>query len=229
MLTVLSGLFMGCLHVISGPDHIAAISPLAIGEKKSSWIIGLKWGIGHTSGVFVVGLLALLFREIISVEIVSSFGEKIVGVVLIGIGVWSLQRIVKSNLHIHSHEHNGTAHLHFHSHEGHAFPVSIKISPENSNEHFPAQTALVVGVIHGLAGSSHLLGVLPALALPTKVDAFYYLISFGAGTVLTMAIFSEMLGRIAHSFAEYEQKIYRSLSISFSSIAIAIGLFWIIK
>ena len=222
MLVALTGLFMGFLHVISGPDHLAAISPLAIEKKKSSWVIGLKWGIGHTSGVFVVGLLVLLFREIISIDIVSSFSERIVGIVLIGIGGWGLQKIFRSNLHIHSHDHDGVNHLHFHSHEE-------KIYHENPRAHFHTHTALIVGIIHGLAGSSHLLGVLPALALPTKVEAAGYLISFGIGTILAMVIFSEVLGRVAYRFAEYGQKIYRGLSISFSSIAIAIGLFWIIK
>ena len=222
MLILLTGFFMGFLHVVSGPDHLAAISPLAIEKKKSTWIIGLKWGIGHTSGVFVVGLLVLLFREFISIDFVSSFSEKIVGIVLIGIGAWGLQKIFRSNLHIHSHEHDGVEHLHFHSHEE-------KISHEDSKAHFHTHTALIVGIIHGLAGSSHLLGVLPALAMPTKLDAASYLISFGVGTILAMVIFSEILGRVATRFSDYGQKIYRGLSISLSSIAIAIGLFWIIK
>lgn len=222
MLILVTGLFMGFLHVISGPDHLAAISPLAIEKKKSSWIIGLKWGIGHTSGVFVVGLFVLIFREIISIDIISSFSERIVGIVLIGIGVWGLQKVFRSNLHIHSHEHNGVQHLHFHSHEE-------KISHEDSKAHFHTHTALIVGIIHGLAGSSHLLGVLPALAMPTKFEATIYLIAFGIGTILAMVIFSEVLGRVASRFSEYGQKIYRVLSISFSSIAVAIGLFWIIK
>lgn len=222
MLIVLTGLFMGLLHVISGPDHLAAIFPLAIEKKKSSWVIGLKWGIGHTSGVFIVGLLVMLFREFISIDIVSSFSERIVGIVLIGIGVWGLQKIFRSKLHIHSHEHDGMKHLHFHSHEE-------KVSHEDPKAHFHTHTALIVGIIHGLAGSSHLLGVLPALALPTKTEAAAYLISFGVGTIVAMVIFSEILGRVAHRFAEYGQTIYRRLSISFSSIAIAIGLFWIIK
>lgn len=219
MLLILTGFLAGLVHVLSGPDHLAAISPLAIENKKSSWLIGLKWGFGHTSGVFIVGILALLFREAIPTELISSFSERIVGIVLIGIGVWGLQQIFSNKLYLH--ELGGINHLHFHSHQD-------KIHADEK-KHFHTRTALIIGVVHGLAGSSHLLGVLPALALPTRHDAALYLISFGVGTILAMAGFSEALGRIAFRFSELGEKLYRVISISFSAVAIGIGIFWIVK
>lgn len=222
MLVIISGLLAGYVHVFSGPDHLAAISPVAIESKKSSWLIGFKWGVGHTSGVFIVALFALLFRELIPMDAISSFSERIVGIVLIGIGVWGLQKIFYKNLHVHEHDHDGYKHFHLHTHR-------TGVSHQDDKAHFHTHTALFVGIIHGLAGSSHLLGILPALALPARKDAAIYLLSFGLGTIIAMMIFSEALGRIAKSFSDIGEKLYRRLSIILSTTAILIGIFWIIR
>lgn len=218
MLVIITGLFAGFFHVLAGPDHLAAVSPIAIEKKKSSWIIGLKWGIGHTSGVYLVGLLLLLFREIIPIDLIASYSESLVGFVLIVIGVWGLQKIFRKN--VYEHEHDGSKHFHLHD-------VEKKKKIKKTNGHFHTHTALAVGTLHGLAGSSHLLGVLPALALPTKNEAIIYLVAFGVGTILAMLIFSQLLGIVALKFSEKSSLLYSRLGISFSSVAIAVGVFWI--
>ncbi len=215
MWVILPGFLAGFLHVLMGPDHLAAVSPLAIETKHKSWQVGFKWGLGHTSGVLIVGIFVFLFREIIPIDIVSAFSERIVGIVLIGIGIWGLQLIFRKNIHIHEHE--GIKHFHLHQQSDNA-----------KEKHFHIHTALYIGIIHGLAGSSHLLGVLPALALPTKIQAAMYLISFGIGTIMAMMFFSHVLGFVALKFAEKRLNLYRNLSISFSSIAIAVGVFWLL-
>jgi sulfite exporter TauE/SafE len=215
MWVIIPGFLAGFLHVLMGPDHLAAVSPLAVENKNKSWWIGFKWGLGHTSGVLIVGIFVFLFREIIPIDIVSAFSERIVGIVLIGIGIWGLQAIFRKN--IHSHEHDGIKHFHLHAH-----------NHNSKQKHFHTHTALYIGIIHGLAGSSHLLGVLPALALPTKIQAAMYLLSFGIGTIMAMILFSQVLGIVALKFAERSLNLYRNLSIGFSSIAIAVGVFWLL-
>jgi len=220
MLILLSGLIAGFLHVISGPDHLAAVSPLAIENKKASWLIGLKWGLGHTGGVFIVGMIALLFRQIIPIDLISSYSERFVGVVLIGIGLWGLQKALRKKIHTHEHEHDGVKHFHFHTH-------TKKIMHEDSKSHFHTHTAMVVGIIHGLAGSSHFLGVLPALALPTNTQAVIYMLSYGIGTISAMIAFSHALGYLAEKFLEKNLLYYKSMSVAFSSVAIVVGIFWL--
>ena len=63
MFAVVAGLAAGLLHVFSGPDHLAAIAPLAADGDRGQWRAGLQWGIGHTTGVLLIGLLLLLFSE----------------------------------------------------------------------------------------------------------------------------------------------------------------------
>ena len=57
---VTSGVVAGALHVVAGPDHLAAVAPLAADGRRRLWRSGLLWGLGHTGGVVAVGLLALL-------------------------------------------------------------------------------------------------------------------------------------------------------------------------
>ncbi len=220
MLIIFTALFAGFLHVLAGPDHLAAVSPLAIETKKSGWLIGLKWGVGHTAGVFLVGFLVLLFREIIPIDLVSSVSERIVGIILIGIGLYGLRTAFRNKLHIHEHKHDQVNHFHFHLHKK-------DIPHQNKKAHFHSHTALAIGVIHGLAGSSHLLGVLPALALPTKEEAAVYLVSFGVGTIAAMIGFSHVLGIVAYKFENIGAVFYRRLSYIFSFSAIGIGIYWI--
>ena len=216
MWIIFPGFIAGFLHVLMGPDHLAAISPLAVENKDKSWKIGLKWGLGHTSGVFIIGLLVLLLREIIPIDVNSNLSERIVGIVLIGIGVWGIQTILRPK--IHTHKYDEIKHFHLFK------PKSVG----DYKNHFHTHTALLIGIIHGLAGSSHLLGILPALALPTQAQATAYLFSFGAGTIIAMIFFSQFLGIVALKFAGKSFNLYKKLSLSFNSIAIAVGIFWLL-
>jgi len=63
MLTILTGFIASVAHVVTGPDHLAAVTPLAIDSRKKSWIVGLSWGLGHTLGMLLIGLLFVLFNS----------------------------------------------------------------------------------------------------------------------------------------------------------------------
>ena len=60
-----AGIIAAMLHVISGPDHLAAVTPFAIESKKKAWKVGLFWGVGHLVGMLFIGVLFLLFKELI--------------------------------------------------------------------------------------------------------------------------------------------------------------------
>ncbi|MFQ5600612.1 MAG: nickel transporter, partial [Candidatus Krumholzibacteriia bacterium] len=156
---VLAGFLAGGIHVLTGPDHLAAVAPLAAAERRRIWRAGLQWGLGHTGGVWGVAALALLTRGLLPVQLLSSWSERFVGVALIGLGLWALRRALASRVHVHEHEHDGVHHRHVHVHR--------HTSHHDERSHAHAHAALAFGVLHGAAGSSHFLGVLPALALPT--------------------------------------------------------------
>ena len=52
-----AGIIAAVLHVISGPDHLAAVTPFAVESKKKAWKIGLFWGFGHIGGMLLIGII----------------------------------------------------------------------------------------------------------------------------------------------------------------------------
>ena len=105
MFACLVGLLAGFIHVMSGPDHIAAIAPYSIHGRTRSWRVGMSWGAGHASGVLLVGLLAALLKGVLPIELISSRSEKLVGVALIAIGLWGARSALRNRVHTHRHTH----------------------------------------------------------------------------------------------------------------------------
>jgi ABC-type nickel/cobalt efflux system permease component RcnA len=221
MIAALTGLIAGLIHVWSGPDHLAAIAPLAARQPQRAWLPGARWGFGHSAGVAVIGLLSLWLRDLLPLELLSSWGERMVGVLLVGIGIWGLRKAFKNNVHEHEHEHDGDRHMHVHVHaHGHA--------KKKSSPHQHTHAAFGIGILHGLAGSSHFLGVLPILAYPTRLGAVTYLAAFAFGTVLSMATFSTVIGWVSVRCSIGGARAYRGLMSGCSVAALAVGLFWLV-
>jgi hypothetical protein len=220
MIAVLTGLVAGVVHVVTGPDHLAAIAPLAARRGARPWAPGLRWGIGHSAGVAVIGLLSLACRGLLPVDLLSSWGERMVGVMLILIGLWAIRKALR--IHAHEHTHDGQRHLHIHAHpERHA-------AHTNAAHQHHTHAAFGIGVLHGLAGSSHFLGVLPILAFPSRAQALAYLLAFAGGTIVSMGVFSTMIGLLAARCAANSAKIYQGLMGACAALAIAVGCFWLL-
>lgn len=109
MLTFLTGFIASIAHVVTGPDHLAAVTPLAIDSRRKSWAIGFSWGLGHTMGMLLIGALFIVFKEFLPVSAISNYSETAIGLLLIGIGCWALVRMVRK------HSHRNKPHMHFHS------------------------------------------------------------------------------------------------------------------
>ncbi|WP_166961620.1 sulfite exporter TauE/SafE family protein [Yeosuana marina] len=224
----IAALLAAVLHVITGPDHLAAVIPFAIESKKKAWKVGLFWGIGHLAGMLAIGVLFLIFRELIPVEKISDYSEQLVGIVLLAIGAWSFYKIFKENkkhkhLHVHSenapiihkHEHN---HSHEHSHH-HSHHTTVKQS---------SFASLSIGFLHGLAGISHFLLFIPVASFKDQMDSVYYLVGFSTGIVLAMTTFALLIGQIS-SFSknEHNDTLFKGIRYAGGIFAIIIGLYWL--
>jgi ABC-type nickel/cobalt efflux system permease component RcnA len=221
---------MSSVHVVTGPDHLAAVTPLAIENRKKAWHIGFAWGMGHVLGMLLIGLLYLAFREMIDVEKISGYSEYLVGIVLIGIGAWA---IIKSIRHFHTHHVHPHFHdkpvpqVHIHSHEHDNEFEHTHIHKDGGRQN--SITALLIGTLHGFAGISHFLLILPTLALPSTLDSVFYLSGFAVGTILSMVTFAIIMGYISQKTANFPQsKMFRNLRIIAGLIAIGIGILWIV-
>ena len=209
MIAILTGLAAGGLHVFAGVDHLAALAPLAVEDPSSAGRTGGFWGLGHGLGVVIVGGIGLVLRSLIDIDVWSAWAEFLVGFLLVGVGIWAIYRAGRVQIHDHSHVHSDESHEHFHSHD-----------PGDQKHH---HAALGVGLLHGMAGSGHLFGVVPALALPTS-QAIIYLIAYLVAAVFAMGGFAYGLGVLAkRSGAEWITRL-----MYFSGVlAILVGVFWI--
>jgi hypothetical protein len=215
-LILLTGALAGLFHVLSGPDHLAAIAPLAVEDGRRGWFAGWTWGFGHASGVVVVALLAIALRDVLpSIDILSAWGERVVGVALIAIGLWALRRGL--NISPGSHQHGRIQHDHVHVHAG----------PTWARRVGHAHASFFMGILHGVAGSSHFLGVLPALALPTRTAAVEYIAAFGVGTVAAMTAFAAAIGS-AGTRVHHRASLHRAMMLTAATLAIAVGGFWLV-
>lgn len=220
----LAGFVAGMVHVVTGPDHLVAVAPLALNQREKTWFLGIRWGFGHATGVVLVAVLAGLFRELLPVELFSERCERLVGVMLIGIGIWALRKALRFNLHVHEHTHHGYAHKHMHAHTAMQHQSKTHIQLPHAHNH----AAVAVGIMHGLAGGSHFLGVLPALAMPTHFTAGIYLFSFGIGTVLTMAVFSFAFGWMGWKLTNSGITYFKGVMATCASAAILVGGYWLV-
>lgn len=216
MISALAGLVAGSLHVLSGPDHLAAVAPLAVDTRRRAWVTGLRWGIGHSSGVLFVGILSILLRELLPLADISHWSERLVGVLLIGIGFWGIRKAMQ--VHAHEHEHAGERHVHLHIHG--AGNSSRQIHHHN-------HTSFGIGTLHGLAGSSHFFGILPAMAFASRAEAIIYLLAFGVGTIIAMTLFSSTVSALAARFSFRTVAGYRTVMCVCSGAAVLVGGYWL--
>ena len=213
-----AGVGAGLVHVFSGPDHLAAIAPLAMKRRRGAWLTGLRWGFGHASGVICVGILSLILRGVLPVDLISSRSDRLVGALLIGIGLWTLRKTLL--IHTHAHEHAGETHEHVHIHgRGGATAPVVK-------RHFHTHAAFGIGTLHGFSGSSHFLAIIPALAMPSTALTVVYLACYGVGTVLAMMLFASAINSLSMRFAG-TAKVYRGFLFACSGLAMVIGCVWL--
>ena len=216
MLIAVTGALAGLFHVLAGPDHVAAVGPLALDGRRRGWLAGWTWGIGHASGVVVVAALAVLLRDLLpSIDRISAWSERLVGVALIAVGVWALRRC--AHVRRSPHVHGAIAHDHLH----------VQAGPTWVRRLGHAHAAFCLGVLHGIAGSSHFVGVLPALALPTRAAALTYILAFGAGTVAAMTAFAAAAGYVG-GIVHGHSTLHRAMTAVAAVAAIGIGSVWLL-
>jgi hypothetical protein len=216
MLTLVTGLLAGLFHVLSGPDHLAAVAPLAVAGRDRGWLAGWTWGIGHASGVVVVAVAAILLRDVLPpVDAISAWGERLVGVALIAIGLWTLRR--SARVWPARHVHGTVAHDHLH----------VQAGPSWMRRLGHAHASFYLGILHGVAGSSHFFGVLPALALPSRAAALTYIAAFGVGTVIAMTGFAAAIAS-AGAALQPGARGHRAMMFVASMLAFAVGGWWLL-
>ena len=236
------GFFLGMRHA-TDPDHVIAVTTIVARQRSPSGAaaIGAAWGLGHTLTILVVGGGIILFGWVIPPRIGLSM-EFSVGLMLIVLGIMNLTGVVRyfgaSELsrgavhqHTHPHSHGDYVHTHAHSHDPEAHPHQPERTPLswldrhlNGIHLYQLVRPLVVGVVHGLAGSAAVaLLVLTTIRSPRW--GVWYLLVFGLGTIVGMTL---MTAAITLPFARSDERFARlggGLRIASGVISLGFGLF----
>ena len=185
-------LFFGCLvgmqHALEA-DHLAAVTAMAAGRTSRRALVlrGSLWGLGHTVTLLTICGVLLIFGGSISPRTEAGL-EFAVAVMLVLLGASVLRRLWRQRPHFHIHQHSsGVRHIHAHSHSHNVTPHSLS-AHHHEHHDLGLGRAVVIGMVHGAAGSAGLLVL--AAAADSLVNAVAYVVAFAVGTILGMAALS---------------------------------------
>jgi high-affinity nickel permease len=215
------GFLLGMRHA-TDPDHVIAVSTIVSRERSilKAGLIGILWGIGHTLTILAVGVAILLFGLAIPARLGLTM-EFSVGLMLVLLGLLNLSGAMRwisekfspahppvTGEHAHLHQHDAKLHLHWHSHAPGSQHHGQSLTPPSSLGGTFARLGLyhsfrplLVGIVHGLAGSAAVaLLVLSTIREPKW--AVFYLLIFGVGTIAGMMLITAAIA-LPFSFAGY--------------------------
>jgi hypothetical protein len=181
------------------------------GGRSSSVLVVM----GHIFGMAFIGLLFIIFKDLIPLEQISNYSEQLVGLVLVGIGLWAFFKVFngKKN-HLHSHVRTGVE------------AVIERQAEVNKKSYF---TSFYIGVLHGFAGVAHYFLFLPVLGFKTLWDSTAYVIGSCIGIIMAMTAFAIVLGKVASlSKNESNPMFFKGLRLAAGLLAIIIGIYWML-
>ncbi len=211
------GFLLGVRHALD-PDHLASVATISTSSRTllDGLKQGLAWGMGHTLTLLLFGGAALLLGLAVPEDLALVL-EFAVGVMLILLGADVLRRIMKERIHVHPHYHgDGALHLHAHSH-------AQMVRHEHAHSPLIPLRALMVGLMHGLAGSAALL-LLTVAAAPSIASGIVYIIVFGIGSILGMAILSVVIALPLRLSSNRFERVQRNIRLGIGIVTIVLGL-----
>ena len=188
------------------------LCPIESGRREGVRL-GIRWALGHSIAVAVFGTGLVLLKAAVPTWF-NTVAECLIGFVLVGVGAWLVREVFRQqHLHFHWHEHDGHQHFHVHSHQ-------------HGTDHTHDHKLTALGILHGLAGTSGVLLLLPVGLANSTPAALVYVFTFGAGTICSMALFGAFAGRLFIWF----QRWNRGVRIARGAVGVTscvVGFVWI--
>jgi high-affinity nickel-transport protein len=242
MVTALSlialGFFLGMRHA-TDPDHVIAVGTIVTRQRTlgGGVLIGGLWGLGHTLTIFVVGGAIIVFSVVIPPALGLTM-EMTVALMLVVLGLWNLTGILQQlrdqlvgGAGIHAHRHGDYVHSHGHGHGPQDHGHREDQTPQARLDRlfgglglYQVLRPLVVGLIHGLAGSA----AVALLVLTTIGDprwAMAYLVLFGLGTIVGMMLITVVIAAPMTYASRRLTHVERHLRVASGLLSLGFGLF----
>lgn len=221
------GLVFGLKHATEA-DHIVAVSTI-VSEQRSllrSALVGALWGVGHTASLIFVGIIVLALRVAVP-ESIAHWLEFGVALMIIGLGTSALLRALsrrRADVHLHQHKHDGVSHVHIHFHE-HGTEHTGAVAAHSHAVSKIGFKPLLVGAMHGLAGSAAL-----TLLVLTQINStalgLLYLAVFGIGSIVGMLLMSGLIGLPFAFSARRFNGVHYGLQTVAGALSIVFGLWY---
>lgn len=160
---LLTGLYLGAIHIFSAPDHLAVLVPLSLLDKKKSWRVGLLWGLGHLIGLLLLGIILYFFKSVVDLHALEHYGMLYIAILLVLVGLWI---VYKSR------------------------NVTFSATPK-SRSHL-SKITIGTGFVHGFAGFSHIYSLAPALSMNDTQFSSYFG-GFAIGSIVSVVLFTYLL------------------------------------
>lgn len=240
------GFLLGMKHATEA-DHLAAVATLA--TRRGSWVDALRqgaaWGLGHTAALTLFGGVVMIWGRSIPPRFEQAL-ELCVGLMLLGLGIDVLRRLRRQRVHFHAHGHgDGRVHLHAHSHRdaaatprdavpdfaGRCFVLTTDPTHRSrlhQHEHSAPVLgrALLVGVMHGMAGSAALI-LLSVAGEPSAMEGLLYILVFGTGSILGMAVLCLAIALPLRASAVALNGLHHGLTACIGLFSAGLGL-WVV-
>ena len=209
------GAVLGMRHALE-PDHLAAVSTLVAEQRKSTQAVflGVCWGLGHTLALVPVGAVMIALRAEMSARLTDVF-ELGVAMMLVALGTRAIRRAARQGP-------MGPSAMHQHGAIVHRHPALSK--HVHVGRWTLARRPLVVGIVHGLAGSGALTALVLA-TLPTSAARITYMVLFGVGSTFGMAMLSGLLGWPLARLGGHA-RTWRTVSLVVGCLSTGLGIAW---
>jgi len=240
------GFFLGMRHATDA-DHVIAVATIVARERspRSAAVIGAAWGLGHTLTILVVGGAIILLGWVIPPRVGMSM-EMAVGFMLCVLGLVNLRGVTgwlretvddirngsAHHVHSHAHQHGDYVHTHAHGHEPESHPHDPNRTPVSwLDRHFgrigvyQLVRPLIVGIVHGLAGSAAV-ALLVLATIQRSTWALLYLLVFGVGTIAGMMLITMVIGVPFAATGQKFARAHRGLRLASGAISLVFGIFF---
>lgn len=235
---VSTGLTLGLLHVLAGPDHLSALAALSVaGSWRAMWL-GFRWGMGHSTGLIVVAIVFIFLKGNMDLRTLGRYCDTFVGLFMIALGCHGIVGTLrqhqgnrrKKDTDVEMsflHESSQPELAHGFDHDVDDVDCSCIPLVDLRDPYTQRLLSFSVGLLHGVAGPGAILGVLPAVEMQNLRSSVLYLGAFVFASTTSMGAFAALYGEATKRLGATAESIELALRILSAAMSVCVGSIWL--